>query len=49
MHFYSALSIPKFREKTPIGVSKAEYDCLLENVDFIETKDFENIILSTSK
>ncbi len=40
MHFFRALDIPKFKEETPIGVSKAEYDCTLENIPFIETKDF---------
>lgn len=36
MHFYSAKDIPKFKEQTPAGVSKAEYDCSLENVSPIK-------------
>ena len=40
MHFFRALDIPKFKEETPSGVSKAEYDCTLENIPFLETKDF---------
>lgn len=40
MHFFKAFDIPKFKEETPSGVSKAEYDCSLDNIAFIETKDF---------
>lgn len=44
MHFFKAQSIPKFKEETPIGVSKAEYDCSLENINFINTADFMSIV-----
>ena len=50
---YKADNIPKFSEITPSGVSNAEYDCLLDNVenvveaDFI--KDVSDIINSTEK
>lgn len=40
MCFFNATDIPKFKEETPSGVSKAEYDCFLENVPIIETKTF---------
>lgn len=46
MHFYSAKSIPKFLEETPAGVSKAEYDCNLENIPCIESKEFLEIVTS---
>ena len=42
MHFYSAKDIPKFKEQTPAGVSKAEYDCSLENISPIGHVDFVN-------
>lgn len=41
MHFYKAEDIPKFNEVTPSGVANAEYDCVLDKVDYIED---ENII-----
>lgn len=43
MHFYSAKDIPKFKEQTPAGVSKAEYDCSLENISPIK-EDFIDYI-----
>ena len=42
MRFFSAKDIPKFQEQTPAGVSKAEYDCSLENVLPIKEDDFFN-------
>lgn len=42
MRFYSAKDIPKFKEQTPVGVSKAEYDCSLENVVPLNGFDFVN-------
>ena len=39
MHFYRAVDVPKFNENTPSGVANAEYDCVLDNVNFIEEKD----------
>lgn len=42
MRFFSAKDIPKFQEQTPAGVSKAEYDCSLENVSPIKEDDFFN-------
>lgn len=35
-HFYHAVDIPKFNQITPQGVVNAEYDCVLDNVKFIE-------------
>ena len=46
MHFYSAQSIPKFKEDTPIGVSEAEYDCSLENIKSMKEKDFIDFLKS---
>lgn len=40
MHIFSAKDIPKFVEQTPVGVSKAEYDCSLENIDFVDVDIF---------
>lgn len=45
MHFYKSCDIPKFKEETPPGVSKAEYDCSLENIPSIGTKDFIDRII----
>ena len=42
MHFYSAKDIPKFKEQTPAGVSKAEYDCSLEHAVPLNVLDFIN-------
>ena len=42
MHFFRAFDIPKFKEDTPSGVSKAEYDCSLENIHHVEINDFIN-------
>ena len=46
MYFYSAQSIPKFKEDTPIGVSEAEYDCSLENIKSMKEKDFIDFLKS---
>ncbi|MDY3131393.1 MAG: PD-(D/E)XK motif protein [Treponema sp.] len=40
MHIFSAKDIPKFAEQTPSGVSKAEYDSSLENIDFLDVDSF---------
>ncbi len=37
---YRAVDIPRFSEATPVGVTNAEYDCLLENVPDIEEELF---------
>ena len=39
MHFYRAIDIPKFNENTPNGVANAEYDCALDNINYIEESD----------
>lgn len=44
MHFYEAANIPKFNESTPNGVSNAEYDCVLDNIDYIDEKIFINAV-----
>lgn len=44
MHFYKASDIPKFNQLMPDGVSNAEYDCSLENIQYIEYDDFLNFI-----
>lgn len=36
MNFYKAIDIPKFNENTPNGVANAEYDCILDNVNYTE-------------
>ena len=41
---YKAREIPKFTEKTPAGVSNAEYDCNLENADELDEKEFWEIL-----
>ena len=47
-HIYRAADIPKFRENTPRGVANAEYDCVLDNVEFIEDDLFIDIAKSNS-
>lgn len=47
-HIYRAADIPKFRENTPRGVANAEYDCVLDNVEFIEDDLFISIAKSNS-
>ena len=37
---YSASEIPKFSEQTPSGVSNAEYDCVLDNVQEVNEGQF---------
>lgn len=37
---YSASEIPKFSEQAPSGVSNAEYDCILDNVQDVEESQF---------
>lgn len=46
MYFFKAFDIPKFKEAIPSGVSKAEYDCSLENIPHVEIDDFVNRINS---
>lgn len=50
---YKADNIPKFSEMTPSGVSNAEYDCLLDNVEPVGEDEFienvSNIIDSSEK
>lgn len=45
-HFYHANDIPKFTQNTPRGVANAEYDCTLDNVNFIEDDLFIRAIKS---
>lgn len=45
MRIFRAEDIPKFGEKTPSGVSNAEYDCILDNVHPISENTFTQIIL----
>lgn len=40
MHFYKAKDIPKFNEVTPSGVANAEYDCVLDNISYVEEQTF---------
>lgn len=37
---YMADEIPKFKERTPSGVSNAEYDCILDNANDISEEQF---------
>lgn len=46
MYFFKAFDIPKFKEAIPSDVSKAEYDCSLENIPHVEIDDFVNRINS---
>lgn len=46
-HFYRATDIPKFSQNTPRGVANAEYDCVLDNVGFIEDDVFIGVVMST--
>ena len=39
MRFYRANMVPRFNEKTPEGVSKAEYDSNLNNVESLSEND----------
>lgn len=48
-HFYRAADIPKFNQNTPQGVANAEYDCVLDNVKFIEDDLFVGIATQTSQ
>lgn len=48
-HFYRATDIPKFNQDTPQGVANAEYDCVLDNVRFIEDDLFIGIAKQTSQ
>lgn len=51
MHFYKAEDIPKFNEVTPNGVANAEYDCVLDNVSYIDEQTFlkfANTVISIS-
>lgn len=43
-HFYKAEDIPKFNEATPSGVTNAEYDCVLDNISYIEEQSFLNYV-----
>lgn len=45
-HFYRANDVPKFNESTPSGVANAEYDCVFENVTWIEREDFVSAVRS---
>lgn len=45
-HFYHASDIPKFNQNTPNGVANAEYDCVLDNVKYIEDDLFIGIVRS---
>lgn len=45
MKVYRACDIPKFKQATPNGVSNAEYDCDLENINHIEIQEFVKEIL----
>lgn len=45
MHIYKAEDIPKFNQMSPDGVFNAEYDCDLENVDYITNDRFVSEIL----
>lgn len=45
-HFYCAKDIPKFNQNTPRGVANAEYDCVLDNVSFIDDDTFIGIVNS---
>ena len=47
-HIYRAADIPKFNQNTPRGVANAEYDCVLDNVKFIEDNLFIDVARSTS-
>ena len=44
MHIYSASNIPKFNEVTPNGVANAEYDCVLDNIEFLSFDEFQTIV-----
>ena len=44
MHIYSASNIPKFNEVTPNGVANAEYDCVLDNIEFLGFDEFQTIV-----
>lgn len=46
-HFYPADVIPKFSESTPDGVANAEYDCSLENLEYISDDDFITLVKTT--
>lgn len=46
-HIYRAEDIPKFNQNTPSGVVNAEYDCILDNVQFVEDTLFIDIARST--
>lgn len=43
-HFYRATDIPKFNQITPMGVSNAEYDCVLDTINYIEDQVFTGIL-----
>lgn len=47
-HIYCAEDIPKFNQNTPRGVANAEYDCVLDNVKFIEDTLFIDVARSSS-
>lgn len=44
MRFYKASDIPKFNQLMPDGVSNAEYDCSLENIQTVDKNDFVSYI-----
>lgn len=44
MHIYEAHGLPKFDGATPDGVSNAEYDCVLDNISYIELGDFVKLV-----
>lgn len=46
-HIYRAEDIQKFNQNTPRGVANAEYDCILDNVQFVEDTLFIDIARST--
>ena len=43
-HFYDGLTIPQFKQINPQGVTNAEYDCDLENINYIPDEDFITIV-----
>lgn len=45
-HIYEANKIPKFLEFTPDGVANAEYDCDMENIDYLSDEEFISIVMN---
>lgn len=46
MHIIRGENVPKFSESKPEGVANAEYDCDLEGVDSISSKEFTEEIIA---